>query len=184
MGSIIFAGLGISITFFRKGGIYNPSETVTTPTSPQPSPEPLSTPNPTITMSTPKIAPEAKIDPLTVFCTALMNFEGGPNDPNHINCNPGDFRCSPVGYLPKYGKVGCTPHGFAVFPTFALGWEYLLESVKARVHTHPNWTFLDFFTNFAPESDGNPTRIYAETIAKACGVPVDSKVSDYLSTIV
>lgn len=125
-------------------------------------------------------APTLKLECLNTFCTAIMNFEGGQNDPNHINNNPGDFRCSPVGYLPKYGKVGCTPHNFAVFPTFALGWEYLLESVKARIHNHPNWTFLDFFTNYAPMSDGNPTLAYAQNVAKCCGVPVDKKVSDYL----
>lgn len=114
---------------------------------------------------------------LTRFCTAIMNFEGGPGDPNHINNNPGDFRCSPVGYLAKYGDVKCTANDFAVFPTFALGWEYLLESVHYRAAAHPTWTIHDFFENYAPPSDNNPTDIYAATVAKECGVPVTTTLA-------
>ena len=110
---------------------------------------------------------------LEIFCTAIMHFEGGPGDPNHINNNPGDFRCSPVGYLPKYGNVRCSKNGFAIFPTFELGWEYLLASVYHRAVAHPNWTILDFFNNYAPASDSNPTLVYAQTVAKACGVTTD-----------
>jgi hypothetical protein len=121
----------------------------------------------------PTTVPESKPDMLTTFCTAIMNFEGGPGDLNHLNNNPGDFRCSPVGYLPKYGNVKCV-HNFAVFPTFELGWEYLVASVHYRAAAHPNWTILDFFENYAPPSDNNPTEKYAQTVAAACGVPVDT----------
>ena len=128
-------------------------------------------PTPTIPES------ETKPDMLTRFCTAIMNFEGGQGDPNHINNNPCDFRCSPVGYLPKYGKVGCR-NNFAVFPTFDLGWEYLLNSVHFRANAHPAWTIHDFFMNYAPPSDNNPTDVYAATVAKACGVPVSTTLHE------
>lgn len=117
---------------------------------------------------TPVLPPKTSM--LETFCHAIEAFEGGQGDPNHINNNPGDFRCSPVGYLPKYGNVKCTANNFAVFPTYAIGWEYLLESVHHRAVAHPNWTILDFFDNYAPSSDGNPTAIYAENVAKKCGV--------------
>lgn len=115
-----------------------------------------------------------KIDMLETFCTAIMNFEGGVGDPNHINNNPGDFRCSPIGYLPKYGNVLCSAKNFAVFPTFELGWEYLLASVHYRAVAHPDWTILDFFNNYAPSTDNNPTIAYANNVAKHCGVPIST----------
>jgi hypothetical protein len=132
---------------------------------------PITTPN-QLSMPT-----SPKPDMLTRFCTAIMNFEGGPGDPNHVNNNPGDFRCSPVGYLPKYGHVLCR-NNFAVFPTFELGWEYLLASVHYRAVAHPNWTILDFFMNYAPPSDNNPTAKYAATVAKACGVSVSTTLAE------
>lgn len=142
------------------------------PVAPQPT---ISTPAPQAPPISQSGAPQPMLER---FCTAIMNFEGGPGDPNHINNNPGDFRCSPVGYLPKYGKVGCTAHGFAVFQTFQLGWEYLLASVHYRAVAHPNWTILDFFHNYAPPSDNNPTQKYAETVAAACGVVPTTKLKD------
>jgi hypothetical protein len=144
----------------------NKNDSMTTQPTPTP-PKPLETQNPA--PQTPSTIPPM----LITFCTAIMHFEGGTGDPNHINNNPGDFRCSPVGYLPKYGAVRCSPSDFAIFPTFELGWEYLLESVHYRAVAHPNWTILEFFTNYAPSSDHNPTLAYAETVAKACGVTSD-----------
>ena len=130
-------------SFFMKTPATTPPEApklpVETPSVPEPTPT----------------APQPSQTHLEAFCTAIMNFEGGPNDPNHTNKNPGDFRCSPVVYMPKYGNVKCTAANFAVFPTFALGWEYLLETVHYRAAAHPTWTLYDFFANYAPSSDGN-----------------------------
>lgn len=100
---------------------------------------------------------------------------------NPANNNPGNCRCSPVGYLPKYGKVKCNANHFAVFPTYELGWEYLLNMVHFKVANHPNWTFVDFFSVYAPSGDKNDPVHYANVVAKACGRPVDSKVSEYLA---
>lgn len=141
-----------------------PTEPVTIPTAPSPSQSPAM----------------PSVDNVTRFCTCIMNFEGGPNDPNHLNNNPGDFRCSPVGYLPKYGKVVCNVHGFAVFPTFALGWEYLIESVHYRALAHPTWTILDFFENFAPSSDGNDPLHYATVVAEEMGVGITTSLQELL----
>ena len=120
---------------------------------------------------------------LEKFCNAITNFEGGSTDPNHINNNPGDFRCSPVGYLPKYGNVKCSKAGFAVFPTFPLGWEYLLESVHYRAVAHPTWTILDFFNNYAPSDDKNDPAHYAEVVAGECGVPVNITLAQLLGIV-
>lgn len=167
---IIVIGGVISAFFFRKGGIYNPRET------------PLEAPKLPVQPSLPITPPSMpKPSMLETFCHAIEAFEGGPGDPNHKNCNPGDFRCSPVGYLPKYGDVKCSPGGFAVFPTYQLGWEYLIESVHHRAVAHPRWTIYDFFNNYAPPTDNNPTRKYAETVAKACGVIPLTTLKDLFS---
>lgn len=147
--------------------------------APQPTPMPT-TSNPAVNSpKTPNPAPNAKSDPLTVFCTAIKTMEGA----NPANNNPGNCRCSPVGYLPKYGKVTCNPHNFAVFPTYALGWDYLKNLVHYRILTHPDWTFIDFFNVYAPSSDANDPTHYANVVAKACGVPVDNTVSSYFTRV-
>lgn len=128
-------------------------------------------------LTTPKPMPTKSM--LDTFCTALMNFEGKPGDLNYLNNNPGNVRCSPVGYLAKYGNVKCV-NRFAKFPTFELGWEYLLATVHHRAVLHPDWTILDFFQQWAPPSDNNPTHIYAQTVADKCGVPVTTTLKELL----
>lgn len=112
---------------------------------------------------------------LDTFCGAIRDFEGKPGDRSYLNNSPGDMRCSPIGYLPKYGNVICND-GFAKFPTWDLGWEYLQNLVFHRAELHPDWTILDFFADpklgYAPVSDNNPSAKYAAFVAARCGVPV------------
>lgn len=117
-----------------------------------------------------------KTNNLEKFCLAIRDFEGKPGDLNYKNNNPGNVRCSPVGYLPKYGNVKCV-NNFAVFPTYALGWEYLNNLVHFIAVSHPTWTILDFFKSYAPPST-NPTRKYAIFIADRLGVPVSTTLNN------
>jgi hypothetical protein len=103
---------------------------------------------------------------LETFCSAIAQMEGA----NPANNNEGNCRCSPVGYAPMYGKVLCNPRGFAVFPTKALGRTYLENTVHHRAFLYPDWTLYDFFGNYAPSTDGNNPRHYAEWVAERCGV--------------
>ena len=179
MSTIIVIGGAISAFFFRKGGVYNreiPSLdhideiTLSTPESKE-----VSTP----TATKPVEAPAAPSEPmLDTFCKAIRDFEGVPGDLNYRNCNPGNCRCSPVGYLPKYGNVKCSPGGFAIFPTYELGWEYLQALVHHRAELHPEWTVLDFFKVYAPAGDNNPTEKYAKYVAARCGVIPTTKLKD------
>lgn len=166
LGAIITAGLATAAALFRKGGPYNP----TVPESDIAPAPPRETPVKLPLATTPALPGQTMLER---FCHAIEANEGGPKDASHKNCNPGNFRCSPVGYLPKYGKVGCSPGGFAVFSTYQLGWEYLLASIHYRAARHPNWTILQFFDNYSPASDGNNPQVYANFVAKWCGVPVD-----------
>ncbi len=121
---------------------------------------------------------------LDTFCLAIRDYEGKPGDLNYINNNPGNCRPSPVGYLPKYGKVTIahTASGdFAHFETYALGWEYLENLVHFRAELHPNWTFVDFFSNYAPSKDKNNPQDYAQNVADHCGVPVTTTLSQFLT---
>lgn len=125
-------------------------------------------------------APTAPITPkvpLSTFCAGIAQFEGA----NPANKNPGNCRCSPVGYLPKYGKVLCNPKGFAVFPTITLGTLYLNEMVHHRIVLHPTWNFYDFFSNYAPSTDGNNPKHYAEWISNYCKVLPTTVLSTLLT---
>lgn len=130
----------------------------------------------------PNIAPEMmpmdSESPLILFCTAIRDFEGKPGDRNYKNRNPGNCRFYNGGYLPKYLPVLKDKDGFAIFPTYELGWEYLQNLVKTWVHLHPDWTILDFFNKYAPESDDNPTLRYAKYVASRCGVIHTTKLKD------
>lgn len=125
----------------------------------------------------PKTMNQERLDTL---CTAIRDFEGKPGDQNYRYNNPGNFRYSPVGYLIKYGNVKKSKNGFAIFPTYQLGWEYMQASIKNWVKKYPHWTFRDLIHHYAPPSDNNPTEAYAKNIAKKCGVTVGTLLKDYL----
>lgn len=165
-GAAILAAMG---KFYKKGPfvIYNEID----------EPEPMEPPKPV-----PETIPEpvVKQSLIITFCTALRDFEGVPGDANYRNNNPGNCRCSPVGYAPMYGSVRCSPSGFAIFPTYELGWKYLRNLVLERVKKHPTWTFTDFFLNYAPPSDNNPSKEYARFVATRCAQPVDTVLSNIL----
>ena len=122
---------------------------------------------------------------LTIFVTAIRDYEGKPGDLNYQLNNPGNCRCSPVGYLAKYGKVECIDTDtdsryhynvgkFARFPTYKLGWEYLQNLVHFIAARNPTWTIADFFDHYAPSTDSNDPNAYAHFVAKRCGVSVDT----------
>lgn len=176
MGAIILTGLGVSIRFFRKGGIYNPIEKTPEHGDPTdggtvfvPVEAPKVPPVPVVVDNAPKPT-------LTQFCTALRDFEGKPGDQNYRYNNPGNCRWNPGGYLPIYGNVRQATNGFAIFPTYELGWLYLKNMIKGQIHKRPDQTILEFFQRYAPPSDNNPTIRYSKFVAQKCGVDNTFKV--------
>lgn len=153
--------------------------------------EPEETVQPVAQNITAPIPPsQSKLD---IFCQALTNYEGVPGDLNYQLNNPGDCRPSPVGYLPKYEPVviintDTNPEypynkgSFAKFPSWAIGWEYLQNLVLNWATLHPEWTFLQFFSNYSPSTDGNAPTAYAAAIAKECGVTVETTLSAYFNS--
>lgn len=157
------------------------------PNVPLPMPSNDSTHTP---VSAPKPPPD-KSSNLVRFCTSIRDYEGRPGSLNYQLNNPGDCRPSPVGYLPKYGLVEIIDTNtdprylyhkgkFAKFPTYALGWEYLLNMVHFTAANHPAWTLYDFFAHYAPTKDGNSPKPYAENVAKRCGISPSDTLASYL----
>lgn len=152
----------------------------------------------TMPMNAPEIptpipaAPQSQISLLEKFCTAIRDFEGAPGDLNYQLNNPGDCRPSPSGYLSKYEPVEIIDTDtnqqylyhrgkFAKFPTYELGWEYLLALVEEMAKSHSQWTILDFFSDYSPSSDGNQPSLYALFVARRCGVETDCLMSKIIS---
>ena len=118
---------------------------------------------------------------LVVLATGIRDYEGGPGDLNYQLNNPGDCRPSPYGYLPKYEPVtiintDTNPNypyhkgSFAMFPTYAVGWTYLLNLLKNMIQMHPNWTLNDLMSAYAPSTDGNAPTAYGEFLGQRLGV--------------
>lgn len=135
---------------------------------------PSSVPSPIIPNALPNTPVEPILSPtaptLEDFCLALRDFEGKPGDLNYKNNNPGNCRFNESGYLPIYGNVKRDRNGFAIFPTYELGWLYLKNMVKGQIHKRPNETLLQFMHRYAPPADNNPTEAYVNFIAKRLSV--------------
>lgn len=119
-----------------------------------------------------------KKDNLHKFCTAIKIHEGWyEGSRSWRNNNPGNARYSSVGYLPIYGKVGRDKNNFAIFSDYITGWLYLSNLVKDKIKKNPTWNFYQFFSNYAPDSDGNNSKQYAEVVAKKVGVSPNTVLS-------
>lgn len=122
-----------------------------------------------------------KKDNLHKFCLAIKTHEGWfPGSRSQRNNNPGNARYSSVGYLPIYGKVGRDKDNFAIFKDYATGWLYLNNLVKEKIKKNPSWNFYQFFSNYAPDSDGNNSKNYAEIVANKVGVSPHTILSTIL----
>lgn len=149
------------------GLLQNATKPPTTPVAPPNNPTPTPPPN----------------NLLNAFCLAIQHHEGGrPQDLNIRLHNPGACRFSSIGYLAVYGKVTeyltgnekPGQRGFAKFETYEKGFLYLKNLVRIKAQKHPGWNLYDFFGNpiegWAPDSDNNNSRRYAQAVGKELGV--------------
>ena len=126
--------------------------------------------------------PNNKAVLLEKMCLAIKTHEGWfKNSRSQRNNNPGNTKYSSVGYLAKYGKVKMDKDGFAIFPTYELGWLYLNNLVLEKAKKHPTWSLSTFFKEYAPSSDNNDPARYASLVAKAMNVsPFDWQLKELL----
>jgi len=96
------------------------------------------------------------------------------------NHNPGNFR-----YVGQYKAVGQDQTGFAIFPSYEVGFQHLCTILtnactgKSKVY-RPEMTLYGFFSVYAPNSDGNNAKAYAEAVAKDLGVQPTIQIADLL----
>lgn len=163
------------------------------PTPPLP-PPPMSNPTPSNNL-------------LNVMCLAIQKHEGyvlpggkypdgtiAPNGSVSFRCrNPGNVRFYPGGYLPKYGTVTESLlgkdvakgiRGFAIFPSYELGFLYLKNLIRTKAIKNPTQNLYQFFSIYAPASDNNNPRLYAEAVAKALNVNPATFQLKQLTTLV
>ena len=168
---LVFAGIaGAVVAFFRIH--YMPPQDDEIDDTPIVPPEPIKEPEAPVAPETPSKAT------LENLCLALRDFEGKPGDQNYRLNNPGNCRYNPTGYLKKYGTVGRSKNGFAIFETYDLGWLYLREMIKNQIKKNPTWTLRDFIYNYAPPEDENPTENYGRFLGKRLGVDMSFPMKD------
>lgn len=133
----------------------------------------------------PKPAPVPAKKMLDKLCLAMQVFEdyvppGGKYRNGKValsgslswrNNNPGNCKFSSAGYRPIYGNVRKDPSGFAIFPSYELGFLYMKNLITQKIQANPTWTIYDMIAKwYAPSTDNNNPTIYASFIAERLGV--------------
>jgi hypothetical protein len=138
--------------------------------------------NPIATPPSPVIVkPMETTSLLTKFCIAIRDYEGQPGDLNYRNNNPGNCRFSSVGYSSIYGDVKKDSRGFAIFPTYELGFLYLTNLIKEKISANPEQSILQFFHIYAPSSDKNDPDTYASWVANQIGLSAQTHIKILLT---
>jgi hypothetical protein len=105
------------------------------------------------------------------IAVAISEMEGFPKKGSRAQRqnNPGNLR--------RWGKTPVV-EGFANFPTLAEGWAALQKQVAKNVGR--GLSLYEFFggkpgvyPGYAPDTDGNHSRNYAEYVAKRVKIPAD-----------
>jgi hypothetical protein len=111
---------------------------------------------------------------------AIQRFEGwAPGSVSYKNNNPGNIKASNE---PWIGQRAIDSRGFVVFDTYEHGRRALLISLtnaatgKSSVYS-PTDSIYEFFGKYAPASDSNQPRVYAQYVAKEIGINPDASIS-------
>lgn len=122
--------------------------------------------------------PEERISRITDWALAIQQYEGWyEGSLTHRTNNPGALRFS------KYESDN--RNGFSVFKDYETGFkalEYQLTiATDGRSNVYnPEMTLLEFFEKYAPKSDNNNPKKYAEFVAKRLGVEMSVKIKELL----
>src|SRR3990167_8122284 len=121
---------------------------------------------------------ENKIEKLA---NAIQEYEGWyRGSRSWRNCNPGNLK-----FARQRRAIGKDDDGFAIFPDDETGFLALIHQIeiacngKSKVYS-PNDTLYGFFNKFAPSSDSNYPKKYAEDVAKKLGISPHTKLKDLL----
>jgi hypothetical protein len=104
------------------------------------------------------------------MCSAIERHEGYyVGSRSYRNCNSGNFK-----FCGQYKAIGKDAQGFAIFPSYEVGWQHLLKVVhnactgKSLVYPK-TMTLLEYFAKYAPAQDSNDPKRYAEVVAESIG---------------
>ena len=123
---------------------------------------------------------------LQLWAEAVQKHEGWfAGSRSQRNNNPGNLRYTP--YTKSLGAVGQDEGRFCEFPDYGTGWSALVQFLTDAANNllipyKGNPTLLEFFSVYAPSSDNNNPRRYAEVVAGyiGTGVTVDTTISSLL----
>lgn len=140
-----------------------------TPTPIPPQPEPLPTPEPI-----PVPEPIPKSSKIELWMSAITKMEGAKPYRN----NPGNIR-----YIGQ--KYAVNDRGFCKFDTLQHGKDALKNLLvnactgKSKVYK-PEMNLYQFYSLYAPSSDGNSPKQYAEFVAKYIGVSPNIQIKELI----
>jgi hypothetical protein len=117
---------------------------------------------------------------LDKWAEAIKRFEGWTTSSlSFRNNNPGNLRPS---IEPWQGQIGVDSNHFVIFDSYDNGIRALKMSLfnaatgKSRIY-HPSDSLYDFFDRYAPTSDNNYPRRYAEFVAAQLNVDPNIQIS-------
>lgn len=120
---------------------------------------------------------------IEAWAKAIQKHEGYfPGSASYRNNNPGNFRCSSL-VMGEFGATKCV-NNLAVFPTYEKGFaalkQFLIYACTDQLRSYKKeMTLIEFYSVYAPSSDGNNPKNYASAIAKDMGVSIDTKIKDF-----
>ncbi len=167
MSAIIVICGGITATFFKKGGIYNPHE------EPEPTDPPVAPTSPVVkTLDTP-LPPQPPIDRIHQFALAQQSFEGyWPGSSSYTHRNPGNIRD--------------LSGNFITFPTYEAGLlaleDYIRRVIAGKHKAYPRGgetTIMSYTHVYTGDPEPSPTN-YAIHLAKAVSLSTGAKMKELL----
>ncbi|MFE1591352.1 peptidoglycan DD-metalloendopeptidase family protein [Nocardia sp. NPDC058705] len=107
---------------------------------------------------------------------------GRPHMRNHegsfawLNNNPGNI--TGVAGGPDFGQYPgkFNWHNFLIFPTWSDGYFAIAQLLRSA--SYRDLSILNAFARYAPASDGNDPATYANSVAAALGIGVDTRIGD------
>lgn len=148
-------------------------------------PEPIDPEKPE---TTPEAKPEAKKPTIEEWAESIKVYEGWfEGSRSWRNSNPGNLR-----FVYQFGAIEKDDKNFAVFDSYASGWNALIRQLQRAIHDPsvppsllygPEMTFVEFFAGipdkylgYAPKADGNDPVAYALFVTQRLGVDPQTKI--------
>lgn len=129
-----------------------------------------------------KLTPNMDTSKIEIMANAVKEHEGWyQGSRSYRNLNPANAK-----YVGQYTAIGKDKDGFAIFPTYEAGWNYLIKILtnactgKSKVYSK-EMTLLEFFSKYAPASDNNDSNRYAQVVADKLGVDIHYKIKNLIS---